>query len=66
MRAMVRPTQDFWILTFDELLSSAEFPAVMSRMLKTLETVYEYSVDIEFTGNFNLEGKLQVICFPRP
>jgi hypothetical protein len=60
MRAMGRPARDFWILTFDELLSTTDFPAVMSRMLKTLESVYEYPVDIEFTGNFNLEGKLQV------
>ena len=60
MRAMGRPVRDFWILTFDELLSTTEFPAVMARMLKTLESVYKYPVDIEFTGNFNLEGKLQV------
>ena len=60
MRAMGRPVKDFWILTFDELLSATEFPATMSRMLKTLERVYEYPVDIEFTGNFNIEGKLQV------
>jgi hypothetical protein len=60
MRAMGRPVQDYWILTFDELLSATEFPAIMSRMLKTLESVYEYPVDIEFTGNFNLDGKLQV------
>jgi hypothetical protein len=60
MRAMGRPVRDYWILTFDELLSATEFPALMSRMLKTLETVYEYPVDIEFTGNFNLDGKLQV------
>ncbi len=60
MRAMGRPAQDYWILTFDELLSETEFPTVMSRMLKTLESVYAYPVDIEFTGNFNLEGKLQV------
>jgi hypothetical protein len=60
MRAMGRPVRDFWILTFDELLSKTDFPDVMSRMLRTLESVYEYPVDIEFTGNFNLEGKLQV------
>jgi hypothetical protein len=29
-------------------------------MLKTIEAGYEYPVDIEFTGNFNIEGKLQV------
>lgn len=60
MREMGRTARDFWILTFDELLSDTEFPAIMSRMLRTLETIYEYPVDIEFTGNFNLEGKLQV------
>ncbi|MFH1080897.1 MAG: PEP/pyruvate-binding domain-containing protein [Pseudomonadota bacterium] len=60
MRAMGLPAQDFWVLTFDELLSATEFPVVMSRMLRTLERVYEYPVDIEFTGNFNIEGKVQV------
>ena len=55
-----RPLKDYWILTFDELLSTTEFPEIMSRMLKKLEGVYEYPVDIEFTANFNLEGKLQV------
>ena len=60
MRSLGRPARDFWILTFDELLSATEFPEVMSRMLRTLEAVYEYPVDIEFTGNFNIEGKLQV------
>jgi hypothetical protein len=60
MRALGKPARDFWILTFDELLSTTEFPAVMSRMLRTLESVYQYPVDIEFTGNFNIEGKLQV------
>jgi hypothetical protein len=60
MEAMGRPAKDYWILTFDELLSETEFPTIMSRMLKKLEAVYEYPVDIEFTANFNLEGKLQV------
>jgi len=60
MRAMGRPTQDYWILTFDEFLATTDFPKIMSAMLNALETVYQYPVDIEFTGNFNLEGKLQV------
>jgi len=55
-----QPGKDYWILTFDELLSTTEFPTIMSKMLKKLEAVYEYPVDIEFTANFNLEGKLQV------
>jgi hypothetical protein len=60
VRAMGRPSRDSWILTFDNLLSNTEFPVMMSRMLKTLESVYEYPVDIEFAGNFNIEEKLQV------
>lgn len=51
---------DVWVLTFDRLLSSTEFPKIMSKMLKRLETVYNYPVDIEFTANFNIEGKLRV------
>jgi hypothetical protein len=49
-----------WILTFDELLSSTEFPSLMQRMLKRLEEVYDYPVDIEFTANFNAQGKIQI------
>ena len=60
LRAMGRPAKDFWILTFDEFLSQTEFPKIMSAMLQALEAVYQYPVDIEFTGNFNLDGKLQV------
>jgi hypothetical protein len=60
MRAMGKPARDFWILTFDELLTATEFPTIMSRMLKTIEAGYEYPVDIEFTGNFDIAGKLQV------
>ena len=55
-----RPGQDEWILTFDELLASTDFTAVLSRMLKTLEGVYRHPVDIEFTANFDAEGRLQV------
>jgi hypothetical protein len=60
MRATGRPAQDVWILTFDELLSNTDFVTVMSRMLKDLEEVYQYPIDIEFTANFNAEGRLQV------
>ena len=59
MRALGK-FRDIWILTFDELLSSTEFPGLMSRMLKRLESVYDYPVDIEFTANFNLDGEIQV------
>jgi len=32
----------------------------MSRLLRTLEQVYRYPVDIEFTVNINAKGKLQI------
>ncbi|MDD5170232.1 MAG: PEP/pyruvate-binding domain-containing protein, partial [Syntrophales bacterium] len=60
VHAIGHPSRDSWILTFDNLLSNTEFPVMMSRMLKTLESVYEYPVDIEFSGNFNMEEELQV------
>ena len=52
--------REVWILTFDELLSSTDFPDIMSKMLKRLEEIYDYPVDIEFTANFNAEGKIQI------
>jgi hypothetical protein len=42
----------FWIPTFDPLLSSGSFAAMMRKMLKTLEERYGYPVDVEFTVNF--------------
>jgi hypothetical protein len=44
------------ILTFDKLLSETDFPDKMQRILKTIETAYDYPVDIEFTVNF-VEGR---------
>lgn len=60
LRSVGRDTKDAWIITFDELLSATPFAKTMSRMLKTLERVYRYPVDIEFTVNFNAEGKPQI------
>lgn len=52
--------RDVWLLTFDELLSSTQFSKLMSKMLKRLESVYSYPVDIEFTANFNAHGKMRI------
>ncbi|MHB8139448.1 MAG: PEP/pyruvate-binding domain-containing protein [Smithellaceae bacterium] len=52
--------KDAWILTFDELLTSTPFAKVMSSMLNKLEQVYRYPIDIEFTVNFNAQGKPQI------
>jgi hypothetical protein len=60
MKSLGRGAKDVWILTFDELLSSTPFVKVMSKMLKKLEQVYRYPVDIEFTVNFNAEGKAKI------
>jgi len=60
MKSTGRNMRDVWILTFDELLASTSFAPVMSKMLKILERVYRYPVDIEFTVNFNAEGKVKV------
>jgi hypothetical protein len=44
--------EEHWLLTFEKLLSESPFTEVMQRILKTLESHYEYPVDIEFTVNF--------------
>jgi hypothetical protein len=51
---------EVWILTFDELLSGTIFTDLMSKMLKQLEKIYDYPVDIEFTANFNAQGNMQI------
>ncbi len=51
---------EVWILTFDELLSETIFTDLMSKMLKQLEKIYDYPVDIEFTANFNAQGNIQI------
>jgi hypothetical protein len=48
------------VLTFDRLLAKTEFPSLMQRLLKTLDGVYQYPVDVEFTVNYSQAGKLQV------
>jgi hypothetical protein len=60
MREMGRPNPDVWTLTFDELLSTTGFSETMQKMLKRLEAVYEYPVDIEFTVNFNTKGEFRI------
>jgi hypothetical protein len=60
MRELGRPNPDVWTLTFDELLSSTDFSDTMQKMLKRLESVYQYPVDIEFTVNFNTKGEFKI------
>jgi hypothetical protein len=48
--------REVWLLTFDRLLADTPFPAIMQRLLKTLEKAYNYPVDMEFTVNFAGDG----------
>jgi hypothetical protein len=60
LQSVGKQAKDTWILTFDELLENTSFVQTMSKMLKKLEQVYRYPVDIEFTVNFNTQGKPQI------
>ena len=53
-------TNGGWMVTFDRLFTRTDFPAVMRRMLSTLQRFYEYPVDIEFTGTFDGSGRLYI------
>lgn len=44
--------RESWIMTFEGLLSNTPFTQVLQKMLKSIEKVYQYPVDIEFTANF--------------
>ncbi len=62
-----KPKQDVWLLTFDQLFADKQFPALMQRMLKSLEQAYAYPVDVEFTVNFTRDAqpKINVVqCRP--
>jgi len=60
LRALGNTPTPVWVLTFDNLLTGTSFPQLMHDLMKALEKVYDYPVDIEFTGNFNHGGELQV------
>ncbi len=51
-----RKAGDLWLLTFDKLLADGAFTGLLQRLLKTLERVYAYPVDVEFTINFTPAG----------
>ncbi len=49
-------SQQYWLLTFERLLTETPFVQNMQAILKTLERSYEYPVDVEFTVNFTETG----------
>ena len=60
MKKTGKGTRDLWVLTFKKLLSETDFIQTMQRMLKTLESYYQYPVDTEFAGNLSKDGELQI------
>ncbi len=60
LRDLGKSDEDIWVLTFDDLMTKTDFPALMGRMLKRIESVYRYPVDIEFTVNFDQQGRPQI------
>ncbi|MBA4366492.1 MAG: phosphoenolpyruvate synthase [Desulfobacterium sp.] len=60
LRAVGKIEQEMRILTFDPFLTDTAFIKTMAKMLQTLESGYQYPVDIEFTVNFNQVDKIQI------
>ncbi|OGC25416.1 hypothetical protein A2291_00740 [candidate division WOR-1 bacterium RIFOXYB2_FULL_42_35] len=56
-----------WVIDFDKLIAETDFAKTIQRLLRTIEKAYDYPVDIEFTVNFNQQGRWQfslVQCRP--
>ncbi|MDG5786152.1 PEP/pyruvate-binding domain-containing protein [Evansella sp. AB-P1] len=49
-----------YILDFEQVLKTTEFPTVMKDILTLLSKVYDYPVDIEFTANFTSDSDFKV------
>lgn len=49
-----------WLLTFNRLFSETNVIKDIGEILKTLEQVYNYPVDIEFTVNFTSESNYKI------
>ncbi len=49
-----------YILNFKNVLQGTDFPGLMREMLALLSGVYHYPVDIEFTVNFQKDGRFMI------
>ncbi|MHC4666408.1 MAG: PEP/pyruvate-binding domain-containing protein, partial [Planctomycetota bacterium] len=56
-RELGRKYQQYWLLTFEKLLTATPLVKIMQKILKTLERDYQYPVDIEFTINLTKDGE---------
>lgn len=52
--------KESWVFSFNPLFSNTNFSSTFSILLQTLETAYCHPVDIEFTVNFNSDGKYRI------
>jgi hypothetical protein len=60
MKQLGMAGEPLWIMTFDKLLTETDFVPLMRRLLESLQRIYDYPVDIEFTLNFPQEGPSQL------
>jgi hypothetical protein len=60
MKELGMKNRHIWVLTFEKLLSETDFSQTMQKMLKILESHYQYPVDIEFTANFLPNDDLKI------
>lgn len=60
MKQLKLKQQESWVITFDKLCSKTAFAKTMQKMLKTLERIYQYPVDIEFTVNFKSDETYRI------
>ncbi|QHI69362.1 PEP/pyruvate-binding domain-containing protein [Tichowtungia aerotolerans] len=59
-RSLPRDAPPRRILTFEQLLSKTSFVNDLREILDTIETAYDYPVDIEFTANFMENGEYRI------
>lgn len=58
-----------WLVELDGLLTQTDFPSMMRRLLKILNTAYDHPVDTEFTCNFTDDRRYLINllqCRPLP
>ncbi len=60
MRQGAEDGKEYWVLTFDRLLSKSPLAAIFQKALKALEREYQSPVDIEFTVNFIKDGSFKI------
>lgn len=49
-----------WIINFQKLLSDENFIGNMKSLMRRIESVYDYPVDVEFTINYSSDGSYMI------